>query len=514
METITELSGPDLSISDINTWETKEPFSVLAFTFSSVIPYYNSMAEKPSKRPRVSISVTLKKICSYKKNHPQATQEEIRTLILQDDGVEIGRTTISDILRSSEKWLHSEDSVSTKKSEGRYGQLEEALRLWFGSIHSRNLAISDEMLRVKAKKFGEVMGITGLTYSSGWLQGFKKRHGIKIRVIHGEAASVDMEVVEEGQRNLRDALHEYAPANIYNMDETGLFFRLEPNKTLATGSVSGTKKSKERITIALCSNADGTDKLQPLVIAKSARPRCFPKTFDVQSVVQYYNNSKAWMTAAIFVDWLKRLERQMAVKKRYILLLLDNVPSHIHNLQLTYVRIEMLPPNTTAHIQPMDAGIIKNFKLHYKKKLLQQYVRQVDEQGTFDRINLKQAIYFVKDAWATVAEQTIANCFSHVRILPENNPDAIISIQQNPQQEAEKELSELIVSTSIENPLTVDEYLNIRDECLTEEPMTDEDIIELVLGETPSFNDRDSDDDEEIPLTAPPYTLAEAVTNW
>ena len=192
----------------------------------------------------------------------------------------------------------------------------------------------------------------------------------------------------------------------------------------------------------------------------------------------------------------------MAVKKQYILLLLDNAPSHIHNLQLTYVRIEMLPPNTTAHIQPTDAGIIKNFKLHYKKKLLQQYVRQVDEQGTFDRINLKQAIYFVKDA--TVTEQTIANCFAHVRILPENNPDAIIPIQQNPQQEAEKELSELIVSTSIENPLTVDE-------CLTEEPMTDEDIIGLVLGETPSFNDRDSDDDEEIPLTAPPYTLAEAV---
>ena len=136
---------------------------------------------------------------------------------------------ISDILRSSEKWLSLEDSVSTKKSEGHYGQLEEALWLWFGSIRSRNLAISDEMLRVKAKEFGEVMGITGLTYSSGWLQGFKKRHGIKIRVIHGEAASVDMEVVEEGQRNLRDALHEYVPANIYNMDETGLFFRLEPN---------------------------------------------------------------------------------------------------------------------------------------------------------------------------------------------------------------------------------------------------------------------------------------------
>ena len=98
-------------------------------------------------------------------------------------------------------------------------------------------------------------------------------------------------------------------------------------------------------------------------ISKAARPRCFPKTFDVQ----YYNNSKAWMTSAIFVDWLKKLERQMAAKNKFIIQLLDNAPNHIHNLQLTHVCIEVLPPNTTAHIQPMDAGIIKNFKLQYKK---------------------------------------------------------------------------------------------------------------------------------------------------
>ena len=89
------------------------------------------------------------------------------------------------------------------------------------------------------------------------------------------------------------------------MDETGLFFRLEPNKTLATGPVSGTKKCKQRITVALCANADGSHKLKPLVIGKSARPRCFPKTFDVQSVVNYHHNQKAWMTAIVFQQFLE-----------------------------------------------------------------------------------------------------------------------------------------------------------------------------------------------------------------
>ena len=61
------------------------------------------------------------------------------------------------------------------------------------------------------------------------------------------------------------------------MDETGLFFRLEPNKTLATGPVSGTKKCKQRISVALCANADGSDKLKPLVIGKSAGHDVSPK---------------------------------------------------------------------------------------------------------------------------------------------------------------------------------------------------------------------------------------------
>jgi hypothetical protein len=352
-------------------------------------------------------------------------------------------------------------------------------------------------------------------YSSGWLQGFKNRHGIKVRVVHGESASVNAEIVEDGRRKLREVLREYSPDRIYNMDETGLFFRLEPNKTLATGPVSGTKKGKQRITVALCSNADGTDKLQPLVIAKSARPRCFPKAFDVQSVVQYHHNTKAWMTAVVFTEWLKCLERKMAARNHRILLLLDNAPSHIHSLDLTYVRIEMLPPNTTSHIQPMDAGIIKNFKLNYKTKLMQHYVQEVDEKGSFEWVNLKQAVYFVKDAWTMVTKQTICNCFSHVEIMPTNDPNPSQPVDPNSQQEAQRELSQLVGTASIGNPLSLDEYLNMQEENVTEEPMTDEDIIRLVQGtatETSNEDQESEEDSEESPPPIQPYSLSEAIS--
>ena len=48
-----------------------------------------------------------------------------------------------------------------------------------------------------------------------------------------------------------------------------------------------------------------------------------------------------------------------------ILLLLDNVSTHRldDNEQLSNVKLHFLPPNTTAHLQPLDQGIIYSFKV-------------------------------------------------------------------------------------------------------------------------------------------------------
>ena len=108
-----------------------------------------------------------------------------------------------------------------------------------------------QTIRLKAKDFGESLEIVGLSSSSGWLQGFKKRLGIKVRDIYGVSASVNAEVVEDGRRKLRDVLHGYSSYCIYDMDVTGLFFLLEPNKILATGTISGTKKCKQHVIVAL-----------------------------------------------------------------------------------------------------------------------------------------------------------------------------------------------------------------------------------------------------------------------
>ena len=65
--------------------------------------------------------------------------------------------------------------------------------------------------------------------------------------------------------------------DIYNVDESGLFYHLMPARTLAFkgDNCNGGKNSKDRLTVLLCANANGSDKMTPLIIGKSQKPRCF-----------------------------------------------------------------------------------------------------------------------------------------------------------------------------------------------------------------------------------------------
>jgi hypothetical protein len=467
------------------------------------------MSVPPVKRRRIAVSVTVKKeICRRKLEYPKATQADLLQFTEDRFKLSIGRSTISDILRDSAKWLEEEDSSSTKKRAGYHEQLEKALWLWFCDIRSRNLAVSDEMLQEKGRIFGQRLGVSeGFNFSRGWLQGFKQRHKICLRTIHGEAASVDQAVVSVGREKLLEALSGYQLRDIYNMDETGLFFRLEPNKTLATGPVSGTKKCKQRISVALCANADGSDKLKPLVIGKAARPRCFPKTFNVQTVVDYHYNQKAWMTAIIFQQFLEGFDRLMRNKNRHVVLLLDNAPSHKVSIELTNVKVLMLPPNTTSHIQPMDAGIINNFKVHYKRSLVKHYVREIDEKGSFERVDLKQAIYFVKDSWNNVRADTIANCFHHVKIIPTSD-------DRTPQAEVSFDASHLqadIDRLNLDSPLSAAEFLSVDMLEDTEAPLTEDDIVQLVQGNEEGDGECEDSQDHLDSNDSPRVTLKEGI---
>uniref|UniRef100_U9UAX0 Uncharacterized protein n=1 Tax=Rhizophagus irregularis (strain DAOM 181602 / DAOM 197198 / MUCL 43194) TaxID=747089 RepID=U9UAX0_RHIID len=58
----------------------------------------------------------------------------------------------------------------------------------------------------------------------------------------------------------------------------------------------------------------------------------------------------------------------------------DNAPTHLldETIQLSNIKVYFLPPNTTAHLQPLDAGIINSFKAQYRKLLIANRIEMYD----------------------------------------------------------------------------------------------------------------------------------------
>jgi hypothetical protein len=77
----------------------------------------------------------------------------------------------------------------------------------------------------------------------------------------------------------------------------------------------------------------------------------------------------------------KQLQQQKETSKRARISSQDNEDS----LRLTHVTVQFLPPNTTAHIQPMDAGIIKSFKAKYKHLYCQHILQLFEENKDIEK---------------------------------------------------------------------------------------------------------------------------------
>ena len=74
----------------------------------------------------------------------------------------------------------------------------------------------------------------------GW-RDFKKRHQIKKRKRAGETTSVNLQEMEEGLIQLRPSLQPYSLDDTFNMDESGLFGKMNPDSTLASEPLHGPK---------------------------------------------------------------------------------------------------------------------------------------------------------------------------------------------------------------------------------------------------------------------------------
>ena len=119
---------------------------------------------------------------------------------------------------------------------------------------------------------------------------------------------------------------------------------------------------KSRVTLYICTNADGSDKVPLAMIGHAENPRCF-KTNGQK--LAYFQQKKAWSDGSTFKLWIKLFQKHIKkTTKERVLLLLDNCGPHTNKMikKDKQVHVEFLPKNTTSAYQPMDAGVIAMLK--------------------------------------------------------------------------------------------------------------------------------------------------------
>ena len=262
-------------------------------------------------------------------------------------------------------------------------------------MQERGATISDDLVIATTKRFYALVprdpSEKELQFSYGWLGKFKKRFNIRSFTRHCKDAFADTSAeVLMRMEEIKAIVSQYNSDDVLNMNETSLFYKLEPNRTLATKRLSGKKKQKERIIVALTANATGTICLPPLIINQFLKPQAFTSRhihYPENLGIKWTTNKKAWMTTDIFEQFILDFERRMLLaQKEKVILLLDNFSGHqVPNVgsRLRVTQLVFLPPNTTSRFQPMDASIIASFKAQYQKLLIQYQIDCITANKVF-----------------------------------------------------------------------------------------------------------------------------------
>src|SRR4051812_10660570 len=110
-------------------------------------------------------------------------------------------------------------------------------------------------------------------------------------------------------RAIRTLCGEYVEEDIFNMDETGLYWRQSPSSGLSPRARPGRKKDKNRISVICCCNFLGSQRFPLWIVGRAARPYAL-RNVNIEALdIQWRPNAKAWMNTVLIKDWLQAFYR-------------------------------------------------------------------------------------------------------------------------------------------------------------------------------------------------------------
>ncbi|OMJ23366.1 ARS-binding protein 1 [Smittium culicis] len=171
---------------------------------------------------------------------------------------------------------------------------------------------------------------------------------------------------------------------IFSLEETGIYHRLHPVLSNANSQIEGNKQFKERVSLFLCSNSDGSYKLPLWITGNKIISKAQESELLSNHGITYKYNKQSQITCSIFMDWLNWFDVKMGEflksqessissrnsslpERNVILILRDNF---IHPLHLTgtlkNVKIISFSDEIPSGILPVESGVSRLFRCIYR----------------------------------------------------------------------------------------------------------------------------------------------------
>ena len=200
----------------------------------------------------------------------------------------------------------------------KFPDIDEALYEFVQIARGAKLPLSGSVLRCRALQIRDILlkkdhthaqinRLKSFSASPAWVTSITRKHSLRSVRLHGKGGSASVRDVSTGICRLREHLADFDEEFIFNMDETGLFFKLFQKKTYVLSyedrdKLRGTKhmKAKARVSLYVCTNATGKLKVPISIIGTAQNPRCFRKG---RPAVQYFSQKNAWSDSVTFRKW-------------------------------------------------------------------------------------------------------------------------------------------------------------------------------------------------------------------
>jgi hypothetical protein len=147
----------------------------------------------------------------YKRDNPQLSQKDLIKWLKDNHSIKVSQATISTTLKQSAKILAKSDNETNLNAKRqrtvRYPEMESTLVKWFWANQER-ANVSGELVRKSATKILDRLypGHEPFEFSSGWLEAFKFRHGIRSYHHFSESGSVNMAALANTLPAIHDVL--------------------------------------------------------------------------------------------------------------------------------------------------------------------------------------------------------------------------------------------------------------------------------------------------------------------